>query len=156
MAKRHWATLVTALVLVPPSVTLLRAGQAPPEKSPAPVAQVRERIERDRLEVRVYQGKQPVHLAPFLELCIVAPISGSVKTLENLAHKSVAIVRSENKPDRWEVYQDVWAGAGSNLTLADNVFRVKQVLISSRESPIELRLDEKVVQIEPGEAILVL
>jgi hypothetical protein len=156
MADQHWSTLITALILIPPSVTALRAGQASPGHAATPVAQVRERIERDRLEIRVYQGKQLVQLASFLELCIVEPISGPVKAIENLAHRSVAIVRSDKNPDRWEVYQDVWAGGGRELTLADNVFRVKQVLISSPRNPIELRLDEKVVNVEPGEAVLVL
>ena len=87
----------------------------------------------------------------------MTPLPGSPSPIENLAKRSVAIVRSENKPDRWVVYQDVWIGTGGRaLTLADNVFKVKQVLVSSPQSPIELRLDEKVVQLKPGDALLVL
>ena len=156
MPKKQWATLIITLVIIQPSVAALRAGQAQPEQAPRPVAQVRERIDRDRLEVRVYQGKQLVQLAPFMELCVVTPLSGSPRAIENLAHKSVAIVRSDKKPHGWEVYPDVWAGTGRDMLLVDNVFRVKQILISSPDSPIELRLDEKVVHIEPGDVILVL
>ena len=156
MAKESGVFLTTALIISQAFLTVLQAGQAPPSPTPGPVAQVRQRIERDRLEIRVYQGKKLVPVAPFIELCVVKPLAGSPETMENLARRSVAIVRSEKQPERWEVYQDVWAGAGRELTLADNVFMVKQVLISSPRNPIELRLDEKVVTIEPGEAILVL
>jgi len=91
-----------------------------------------------------------------MELYVVTPLPGSPSPIENLAKRSVAIVRSEKKPDRWEVYEDVWAGTGKEMTLADNVFKVKQVFISSPQSPIELRLDEKMIGLKPGDALLVL
>jgi hypothetical protein len=157
MVKMYWAIVVFALMTVPALPTVLRAGQSPPESIPHPVAQVKERIEMDRFEVRVYQGKKLVQLPRFMELYVVTPLPGSPNPIENLAKKSVAIFRSEKNPERWEVYQDVWAGTGGDaLTLADNVFKVKQVLISSPQSPIELRLDEKVVQLKPGDVLLVL
>ena len=85
---------------------------------------------------------------------MVTPLPGPPKTTENLIERSVAIVRSDEKPNRWEVYQDVWAGG--ELTLADNVFKVKQVFISSHWNPVEPRLDRQIVRLKPGDALLVL
>jgi hypothetical protein len=50
----------------------------------------------------------------------------------------------------------VGTGGADALVLADNVFKVKQVLISSSQSPIELRLDEKIIRLKPGDGLLVL
>lgn len=156
MVKAYWAILILGLILIQAFPTPLRAGQAEPEPTANLIAVVTQRIETDRLEVRVYQRKKLVQLTPFMKLFVVTPLPGQPKTIENLANRSVAIVRSEKKSDRWEVYQDDWAGTGREMTLADNVFKVKQVFISSPQSPIELRLDEKVVGLKPGDALLVL
>jgi len=92
-----------------------------------------------------------------MELLVVTPVAQPPQALENLTNRSVAIIPSDKNPDRSEVYQDVFSSAdGRVLTLAGNVFKVKQVLISSSESQLELRLDEKVVKIQPGDALLVL
>ncbi len=156
MVKRYWAILIVGLIIIQVFPTALRAGQAPQESTASLIAEVRQRVETDRLEVRVYQGKRIVQLAAFMELFVVTPLPGSTKTIENLTKRSVAIVRSEKQPDRWEVYQDVWVGTGREQTLADNVFKVQQVFISSRQSPIELRLDGQIMRLKPGDALLVL
>ena len=152
MERKHWAILAVGLMLVVPA----GLGAREAANAPAPVAQVKERIVTDPLEIRVYQGAKLVQLRIYTELYVVTPLSASRSEIENLVNKSVAIVRSQRKPGRWEVYQDVWIGAGRDLTLSDNVFKVKQVFTSSVHNPIELRLDEKVVRLEPGEALLVL
>jgi len=157
MVKIFWAILIFGFMTVQALPTALHAGQASPKSIPNPVAHVRERIATDRSEVRVYQGKKLVQLPGFTELYVVTPLAGPPKSIETLANRSVAIVRSETNPHRWDVYQDVWVGTGGDaLTLADNVFKVKHVFISSPENPIALRLDEKVVQLKPGDALLVL
>jgi hypothetical protein len=158
MARTCWAVPILSLIAFQASITLLRADQASSESVPRPIAQVKERIDTDRLEIHLYQGKKPVRLAPFMELFVITPLSKRPGVIENLTNRSVAIVQSDRKPDRWEVYQDVWGceGKRGSLPLADNVFKVKQVFISSPQNPIELRLDEKVVQIKPGDALLVL
>jgi hypothetical protein len=156
MVNRYWAVLILGLMIIQAFPIAMRAGQAEPAPTANLVAVVTQRIETDRFEVRVYQRKKLVQLTPFTELFVVTPLPGQPKTIENLASRSVAIVRSEKKPDRWEVYEDVWAGTGKEMTLADNVFKVKQVFISSPQSPIELRLDEKMIGLKPGDALLVL
>jgi len=156
MVKRYWAILVVSLIIIQAFPAALRAGQAPPQATASPIAEVRQRVETDRLEVRVFQGKELVQLAHFTDLYVVTPLPGPPQTMENLANRSVAIVRSEKRPDRWEVYQDVWVGAGGEMTLADNVFQVKQVFLCSHRSPIELRLDGQIIRLKPGDALLVL
>jgi hypothetical protein len=158
MVKRLWAILIAGLTIFPAFPTVLRARQATSESTPSLIAEVRQRIDTDRLEVRVYQGRKLVQLPRFMELFVVTPLPKLSQTMETLTNRSVAIVRSEKNPDRWEVYLDVWVGTGGAdmLTLAGNVFKVKQVIISSSQSLLELRLDEKIVQIKPGDALLVL
>jgi len=154
MVKVYLAILIFGSTVIQAFPTALRAGQATRESTANVIAEVRQRIETDRLEVRVYQGKKLVQLAGFMELFVVTPLPGPPKTTENLIERSVAIVRSDEKPNRWEVYQDVWAGG--ELTLADNVFKVKQVFISSHWNPVEPRLDRQIVRLKPGDALLVL
>jgi len=161
MLKVHWAILSLGLTVVQVFSPAICAGENPPMATPKIVAEVRQRVETDRLEVRVYQGKRLVQLAGYMELLVVTPLPGPPSTMENLARKSVAIIRSEKQRDRWEVYQDVWAstggtGDGRYLTLADNVFKVKQVFVSSRRKPLELRLDGQILRLKPGDALLVL
>lgn len=152
MRARIWAPLILGFVAIQAFSTPLGA-QAAAQSIPRPVAQVRERIETDRFEVRAYQARKPVRLANFMELFVITPVSATPQNIEDLVGRSVAIVRSQKQPDRWEVYRDVFA---ASLTLAGNVFKVKQVFVSSAQSPIELRLDEKIVPIKPGDVLLVL
>jgi hypothetical protein len=158
MVKRYWTVLILRLMIIQVFPTAFLSGQAPKQSTASPIAVVSQRIEADRREVRLYKGKKLVQLTTFMELVVVTPVAGQSKTIENLANRSVAIFRSEKKPDQWEVFQDVKVGAGGAdaLVLADNVFKVKQVFISSSQSPIELRLDEKVIRLKPGDGLLVL
>lgn len=161
MAKKRRAALIGFLVIQLLPLTL-HANQTSPKSPPNLIAEVRQRLETDRLEVRVYKGKELVQLADFIDLYIVTPLPDAPQMIEKLfKSKSVAIFKSEKNPARWEVYQDVWIGTGRGgdareLTLADNVFKVKQVLVSTDQHPLEIRLDEKVIHIKPGDALLVL
>ena len=101
MVKSHWAILIAGLSIIQAIPTAQSAGQAPPGSTASLIAEVRERVETDRLEVRVHQGKNLVQLAPHMELFVVTPLSGSSRTVENLAERSVAIVPSEKQPDRF-------------------------------------------------------
>lgn len=181
MVKKHWAILI-GLTLIQIFPTALRAGQPTSESSTSVVGEIRQRVETDTLEVRVYQGKQLVELPSFTELFVVTPLSGPPQTIENLVGKSVAIAPSEKWPNRLEVYllrseaalgrnghlvevayddpprKRVRSGASreDGLELADNVFKVKQVLVSSRRRPVELKLDGQVIRLKPMDALLVL
>jgi hypothetical protein len=142
------------------------------------VAEVNQRIETDRLQVRVYQGKQLVQLARFTELFVVTPLGERSQTIESLVGSSVAIVRSAKRRDRWEVYvlrsvaafgrqgrllegfyepaqQHVPIGSGEDI-LAENIFKIKQVFVSSRRRPVEIKLDGQVIYLKSGDALVVL
>jgi hypothetical protein len=158
MAKKHRAVLIGFLVIQLLPLTL-HADETSPKSPPNLIAEVRQRLETDRLEVRVYKGKELVQLADFSDLYIVTPLPAAPQMIEKLfKSRRVAIFKSEKNSARWEVYQDVWIGTGGDreLTLADNVFKVKQVLVSTDQNPIEIRLDEKVIHLKPGDALLVL
>jgi hypothetical protein len=129
--------------------------------------------------VRVYQGKQLVQLAHFTELFVVTPLGGRSQTFESLVGRSVAIVRSAKRRDLWEVYvlsteaifgrqgrllegfyepvqQHVPLKFGQELTLPENIFKIKQVFISSRQHPVEIKLDEQIIYLKLGDALVVL
>lgn len=181
MVKKAYAWAgVLAFVSIQAVHATLRAGQAPaaPTSSTSGlVAEASQRIEADRLEVRVTQGKQTVQLGSFLELFIVTPVGG--QTIENLAGRSVAIVPTGKRHDRWEVYlvpSEAFLGHQGRLVeasydpaqgeaaqiLPEHTFKVKQVFVSSRQRRVEIKLDGHsegdvyLFQLKSGDALVVL
>ncbi len=119
-------------------------------------------IDRDREEIRVYRSGVLVELpAGFHELLVATPVPGYAR-LDKLVGRSVAIVRSVEHADRWDIFVGVGGGVGAGagatepLTLADNVFRVSQVLVSSSKNSVELLVGGKVYLLKSGQALLVL
>ena len=147
----------------------LRAVTQPEETTPGkapvgPAAQVvatsTERIDRDRAEIRVYRKGRQVELFPrFHELVAATPANHGME-LDTLVGRSIALVPSEKRPEQWDVFTGVGGVSGTGrpaaLVLADNIFKVRQVLLSSRKNPIEVRVDGQIHRLKPGEALLVL
>jgi hypothetical protein len=161
---------------------LTQPGETTPEKSTlGPAAQLiatsTQRIDRDRAEVRVYRNGQAVELfSKFHELLTATPADHQMG-LERLVGKSVAVVPSEKRADQWDIFTgvggvgvtlvpsqkpadqwDIFTGIGGvgDLVLAGNIFKVRQVLLSSRKNPIEVRVDGQIHRLKPGQALLVL
>jgi hypothetical protein len=174
-----WVTLVGLVSIQAFPVTLEVDQGASTSSTASLVAEVNQRIETDRLHVRVYQGEQLVQLARFSELVVVTPLGVRPQTIESLVGSSVAIVPSAKRPDRWEVHvlrsvavlgrpgrlqegfyepaqQQLGTRVGQELMLAENIFKVKQVFVSTRRRPIEIRLDGQVISIKSGDALVVL
>jgi hypothetical protein len=61
---------------------------------------------------------------------------------------------SKLRAHQWHIYTGV--GGVGELVLADNIFKVHQVLLSSRKNPIEIRIDGQIQHLKPGQAVLVL
>ena len=174
-----WVILIGLFSIQAFPITL-KAGQGAATSSTASlVAEVNQRIETDRFQVRVYQGKQLVQLARFRELFVVTPLGGRTQTIESLVGRSVAIVPSKERLDRWEVHvlhaaadlgrqgrllegfyepaqQHIRTRIPPEPLLAGNIFEVKQVLVSSRRRPVEIRLDGQVIDLKSGDALVVL
>jgi hypothetical protein len=120
------------------------------------IARATQRIERDRMEVRVYQSGQLLEMPRFDELVIVTPVEGPT-AMDTLVRKSVALVRSERRSEEWDVYTNVvWRGPRDELTLPDNVFIIRKVVVASRKHPVEVRVDGALHRLKPGETLLVL
>ena len=121
------------------------------------IARATQRIERDRMEVRVYQSGQLLEMPRFDELVIVTPVE-SPTTMDTLVRKSVALVRSERRSEEWDVYTNVvWRGRDvEQITLPDNVFIIRKVVVASRKHPVEVRVDGALHRLKPGETLLVL
>jgi hypothetical protein len=138
---------------------LSQPEETPPEKAyvgPAAqfIATSRQRIDRDRAEVRVYRNGQPVELfTKFHELLAATPADRQTG-LDRLVGKSVTVVPSEKRADQWDIFTGV--GGVGELILAGNIFKVRQVLLSSRKNPIEVRVDGQIHRLKPGQALLVL
>ncbi len=120
------------------------------------IARATQRIERDRMEVRVYQSGLLLEMPRFDELVIATPVEGAT-AVDTLVRKSVALVRSERHSDEWDVYTNVvWRGGWDELTLPDNVFIIRKVVVASRKHPVEVRVDGSLHRLKPGETLLVL
>jgi|GEM_PF-3052261 len=175
-----WVTLI-GLVSIQAFPTTLETGQVASTLSTSGfVAEVNQRIETDRLQVRVYQGKQLVQLERFTDLFVVTPLAGRSQMIESLVGRSVAIVRSAKRRDIWQVYvlssvavfgrqgrllegfyepvqQHVPTRMYQNpLTLPENIFKIKQVFVSTRQRPVEIKLDGQVIYLKSGDALVVL
>jgi hypothetical protein len=61
---------------------------------------------------------------------------------------------SKLKAHQWDIFTGV--GGTGELILAGNIFKVHQVLLSSRKSPIEIHIDGQIRRLKPGQALLVL
>ena len=161
---------------------LTQPAETTPEEAPVqPAAQFiatsTQRIDRDHEEVRVYRNSQPVELFPgFHELLTATPADRQMG-LERLVGKSVAVVPSEKREDQWDIFTgmgggviahiqprvrrdqwDIFTGVGGvgELILAGNIFKVRQVLLSTRKNPLEVRVDGQIYRLKPGQALLVL
>jgi hypothetical protein len=140
---------------------MTRARETTPAKAPVGpgaqfVATSTQRFDRDRVEVRVYRSGQPVELFPHFHELLTATPADHQKGIEldRLAGKSVTLVPSEKRSDQWDIFTGV--GGTGELTLADNIFKVRQVLLSSRKNPIEVRIDGQIHRLKPGQALLVM
>jgi len=111
------------------------------------------RISTNLLDIHVYQNGQPIALFPQLhELVTALPADGG-KGLDEIQGRSVALVPSAKAANQWEIFRGV---AGGELCLADNIFVVRQVLVSTRKKPIRVQVDGETHRLKPGEVLLVM
>ena len=154
--------LVSGQIRRPPSLKeMTQAMGTTLEKAPlGPAAQFiatsTQRIDRDRAEVRVYRNGQRVELFPSFHELVTATSADHQKgiDLDGPAGKSVTLVPSEKRTDQWDIFRGV--GGCCVFVLADNIFKVRQVLLSSQENPIEVRIDGRIHRLKPGQALLVM
>ena len=154
----------------------------PEEAFAGPAAQIiattMQRIDRDHVGIHVYRSGKPVDLFPHFHELVTATPNDRQKGLEKLVGTSVTLVPSEKQSDQWDVFTavggvsgkptpapklksrqwEIYTGVGGTgeLVLADNIFKVHQVLRSSRKNPIEIHIDGHVHHLKPGQALLVL
>ena len=193
MFSKRWAPfLVAAFAVVfvspklgsgqfrhPPSLEgMTQPAASVPERSSAEagaefIATTTQRIDRDHVEIRVFQGGKPVELSPNFHELVTATPADHHTALDGLAGKTVAVIPSEKRYNAagaagvsenllpWRIQADHWdiftgVGGVGEQTLADNIFKVRQVLHCSRKNPIEIHMDGQVYHLKPGQALLVL
>ncbi len=133
------------------------------------VAVATRRIDRGRLDIRIFQGKHPVPLGHFRELAVVTPVNHT-RRLDYLAQESVLLVRSDKVEGEWNVYTEATpkdaaiveaayfpaSQRDEGLPLSDNFYRVERVIVSTREAPVAVKMDGEFFRLKAGEALLVL
>jgi len=120
------------------------------------VATIVERIEHDRQDIRVYEASRPLDLPWFSEIAIAVP-GDRRASLNFLQGSSVGLVRDDKSVNEWALYSNVVAGGDAEgLSLADNVFRVRKVILCTSRHAIELRMGGWVYRVKPGQVLLVL
>ena len=179
MPRYAWAQLrrpPTLQELTRPQVTAPEA--APDGREAQFIATTAQRIDRDHVGIHVYQNGKPVGLFPHFHELVTATPNNHQNGLDKLVGTSVTLVPSEKQADQWEVFKgvggvaagptaapklkarqwEIYTGVGGTgeLVLADNIFKVHQVLLSSRSNPIEIHVDGQVHRLKPGQAVLVL
>ena len=131
---------------------------APQEAFAGPEAQfiatTTQRIDRDHVGIHVYRNGKAVDLFPHFHELVTATPAERQKGLDRLAGTSVTLVPSEKQAHEWDVFTGV--GGVGELVLAANIFKVRQVLLSSRKNPIEIHIDGQIHRLRPGQALLVL
>jgi hypothetical protein len=128
--------------------------------------------------IQVYRNGKPVNLFPHFHELVTATPAGHPTGLDKLVGTAVTLVPSEKQAEQWDVYTGVGGAGGRSagvpklrasqwniftgvggtgeLVLADNIFKVHQVLLSSRKSPIEVHVAGQIHRLKPGQALLVL
>ena len=139
--------------------SLTPPGETVPEKAPVGpgaqfIATSTQRIDLGRADVRVYRSGRPVELFPSVHELLTATPADRQIGLDSLAGRSVALVPSAKRAEQWDIFTGV--GGVGELILADNIFKVRQVLLSSRKNPIEVRIDGQIHRLKPGQVLLVL
>jgi hypothetical protein len=163
----------------PPTLEEMTRPQANRVERTAPlegaefVATTTQRIDRDHMEIRVFQGGKPVELSRDFHELVTATPADHHKALDGLAGKTVAVIPSEKRYNAagaagvsenllpWRIQADHWdiftgVGGVGEQTLADNIFKVRQALLCSRKNPIEIHLNGQVYHLKPGQVLLVL
>jgi hypothetical protein len=119
------------------------------------VATIVDRIEHDRQDIRVYEASRPLDLPWYSEMVIAVPRDRH-SPLDSLQGSSVGLVQDEKPMGEWALYSNVVGMGDSGLSLADNVFRVRKVIVCTSRHAIELRMGGWVYRVKPGQVLLVL
>ena len=125
------------------------------------VATIVDRIEHDRRDIDVYEASRPTTLPWFSELAIAVPGDRHVP-LDCLQGTSVGLVRDDKSANAWALYSNMVGMVGGKdtgdraFTLADNVFKVRKVILCTPEHSLELRMGGWVYHVKPGQVLLVL
>ena len=146
------ASSQTVAVVPPRPSSTAKTDQA---SSMIRVATIVERIEHDRKDIRVYEASRPLDLPWFSELAIAVP-GDRRASLNFLQGSSVGLVRDDKSVNEWALYSNVVAMGDRDRTLAENVFRVRMVILCTSRHAIELRMGGWVYRVKPGQVLLVL
>ena len=162
LTLRPFPRFALSLVLLPAALT----AQPRPEFHRVAVAV--QRIDLGRMDVQVFQGKRVVPLPQCREIIVVKPVNHD-RTLDYLAQESIVLVPSDRHPHEWNVLSEAVPGAaeirpaaflqafsGAPLSLPDNVYMVRLVIVSSRQQPVAVKADSELYRLETGPVLLVL
>ena len=170
-------SIVTAAAIAP----AIQASAVSVGSGSGVIADVNRRVQAGDLDVSVHQGSRRVQLRHIVQLLVITPKNGKAEAIEGLVGASVAVVPSAKRPGQLELHLLSSAGLlGDEYSglrpvayetaqqpqnaqkytrqqmLADNVFVVEQVFVSSRRNPVLVKLDGQMIRLKRGDALLVL
>ena len=172
--KRLWVFVFSAIFLVLGTCAASSAQTTPQQNTPTPapqpevqqIATGRQRISRGNQTVVISRGRQNVTADYFIEMVIVrmgAPallrrwLTDDKIDPEKLAGETISLSRSTKDRAQWNVFRGGASGASADdLTMAENVFRIQKVLLSTAKSQVKVQIDGQVYRLEPGEVLLLL
>ena len=132
-----------------------------PQPAFRPIAIGRQRISREKQTIAILRGSRDVVVNYFTELMIakimedVANIIARKAYPQRLNGLTVFLARDAKFPDLWNIFPG-GASDGEALILPENVFRIRQVVLSTEKDPVKLQIDGRVYSLEPGEVLLLL
>jgi hypothetical protein len=131
-----------------------------PQPAFLPIAIGRQRISREKQTIAILRGSRDVVVNYFTELIVakridVSNIIAGKADPQRLNGLTVFLARDAKFPDLWNIFPG-GASDGEALILTENVFRIRQVVLSTQKDPVKLQLDGRVYRLEPGEVLLLL
>src|SRR6266550_2455151 len=129
-----------------------------PQPAFLPIAVGRQRISREKQTIAISRGSRDVVVNYFTELMIARDVPNIIARKaypQRLNGLTVFLARDAKFPDLWNIFPG-GASDGEALILTENVFRIRQVVLSTEKDPVKLQIDGRVYSLEPGEVLLLL
>src|SRR5947209_283776 len=119
-----------------------------PQPAFLPIAIGRQRISREKQTIAILRGSRDVVANYFTELIIakiidVQNIIARKADPQRLNGLTVFLAPDAKFPDLWNIFPG-GASDGEALILTENVFRIRQVVLSTEKDPVKFQIDGRV------------
>jgi hypothetical protein len=157
--KRFWVTVFSASFLALGTCAVAKQSpSSPPADQPQPRLQLvaigKQRIAQGKQAIVIVRGSENVALDAFAEL-VIARMTDDKFDPEKLLGQTILLVRSTRDRNQWNVFLG-GLSAGDPQAMAENVFDVQDVLLSTAKEQVRVQIDSSIYRLKPGEVLLAL